>query len=195
MQGRSFIHTSIEKLNNQLLTYEDITQQSYNDSLCLFLAPALYLQENQRLEEGILKIGNSFISRTDGLCPNQFKGVDMNGIAVVQDLLTLNILLCNIDIVDKTVIGKLARLSVQNYKSTVRLWTFNYHISYVSIINAVFQTFHFSKGDTLFIGRFNLEQHLTTSSERVKNVFPGNVYQIRETLFDKPDSCCNKYTE
>ena len=41
---------------------------------------------------------------------------------------------------------------------------------------------------------FSLEQQLTTYSERVKNVYPRNVYQIRETLFDKLDSFGIKYT-
>ena len=36
----------------------------------------------------------------DGLSPNQFKGVHMNDIPIVEDLLTLNILLYDIDIVD-----------------------------------------------------------------------------------------------
>ena len=42
--------------------------------------------------------------------------------------------------------------------------------------------------DAFFNSTFNLERHLTTCSERVKNVYPRNVYQIRETLFDKLDS-------
>ena len=40
----------------------------------------------------------------------------------------------------------------------------------------------------------NLEQLLTTCSERVKNVYPRNVNQIRETLFDKLDSFGINYT-
>ena len=48
---------------------------------------------------------------------------------------------------------------------------------------------------TLFLNRtINLEQYLTTCSERVKNVYPGNVYQIRATLFNKLDSFGIKYT-
>ena len=38
-----------------------------------------------------------------------------------------------------------------------------------------------------------MERHLTTSSEQVKNIYPRNVYQIRETLFDKLDSFGIKY--
>ena len=39
-----------------------------------------------------------------------------------------------------------------------------------------------------FIKTFNLERHLATGSERVKNVYPMNVYQTQETLSDKLDS-------
>ena len=39
---------------------------------------------------------------------------------------------------------------------------------------------------TLFFKRtFNLERHLTTCSERVKDIYPRKVYQIQKTLFDK----------
>ena len=80
------------------LTYEENTRQPYNDNLCLFRA--LHLHGNQRLEEETSKIFNSFINKMDGLSPNQFKGVHMNDIPIVEDLLTLSILLYDIDIVD-----------------------------------------------------------------------------------------------
>ena len=51
----------------------------------------------------------------DGLSPIQFQGVYMNDIPLVGDLLTLNILLYDIDIVDGNIIGELARRSVQKY--------------------------------------------------------------------------------
>ena len=39
-----------------------------------------------------------------------------------------------------------------------------------------------------------MARQLTTCSERVKNIYPRNVYQIRENLFDKLDSGGIKYT-
>ena len=54
--------------------------------------------------------------------------------------------------------------------------------------NAVFQSFRCPNCDTFFNKTFNLEQTLTTYSERMKNVYRRNVYQIRETLFHKLDS-------
>ena len=45
----------------------------------------------------------------DGLSPIQFQGVHMNDIPTVDDLLTVNILLYDIDIVDGNIVGENAR--------------------------------------------------------------------------------------
>ena len=118
----------------------------------------------------------------------------MNDVHTVEDLLTLNILLYDIDIVDENIVGELVRRSVQKYENTVRLLRYNNHICYMNNINAVFQSFRCPNCDTFFNKTFKLERHLTTFSERVKNFYPRNVYQIRETLFDKLDSFDIKYT-
>ena len=130
----------------------------------------------------------------DGLSADQFQGVHMNDIPIVEDLLTLNILLYDIDIVDGNVVGELARRSVQKYENTVRLLRYNNHICYVNNINAAFQSFRCPNCDTFFNRTFNLEQHLTTCSERVKSVYPRNVSQIGGTLFNKLDCFGINYT-
>ena len=61
-------------------------------------------------------------------------------------------------------------------------------------INAVFESFRCPNCDTFFNKTFNLERHLTTCSERVKNVYSKNVYQTQETLFDNLDSFGIEYT-
>ena len=84
----------------------------------------------------------------NGLSLNQFQGVHMNDIPTVEGLLTLNILLYDIDIVDVNIVGELARRSVQKYENTVRLLRYNNHICYVNNINAVFQSFRCPNCDT-----------------------------------------------
>ena len=84
----------------------------------------------------------------DARSPNQFQGVHMNDIPFVEDLLTLNILLYDIDIVDENNIGESARRSVQKYDNTVQLLRYNNHICYVNNINAVFQSFRCPNCDT-----------------------------------------------
>ena len=119
------------------LKNEENTRQPYNDNKCLFRALALHLHGNQRLEEETSNIFNLIINQTDGLSPNQFKGVHMNAIPTVEDLLTLNILLYDIDFVDGN-IGELARRIVQKYDNTLQWLRYNNHICYVNNINAVF---------------------------------------------------------
>ena len=134
------------------------------------------------------KIVQYIHQKKDGLSADRFQGVHMNDIPIVENLLTLNILLYDIDIVDGSIVGELARRSVQKYEITVRLLRYNNHICYVNKINAVFEPFRCPNCDIFFNRTFNWERNLTTCSERVKNVYPRNVYQIRETLFDKLDS-------
>ena len=118
----------------------------------------------------------------------------MNDVSFVEDLLTLNILQFDLDIVDGNIMRELARRSVQGYKTTVRLLRYNNHIRYLSNFNAVFQSFRSPNSDTFCNRTFNLERNLITCSERVVNIYPRNGYQIRETLFDKPDFFGVKYT-
>ena len=101
----------------------------------------------------------------------------MNDIPFVEDLLTLNILLYDTDLVNGNIIGEPAGRSVQKYENTVRLLRYNNQICYENNINAVFQHFCCPNCDNFFNRIINLEQHLATCSERVKNVCPRNVYK------------------
>ena len=97
------------------LTFEENTRQPYNDNLCLFRALALHIHKNQRLGEETSKLLNF------GLSANQLQGVLMNDNPIVEDLLTLNLVLYDIDFVDGNIVGELARRSLQKYNTTVRL--------------------------------------------------------------------------
>ena len=110
------------------LTLEEKTRQPYNDILCLIHALALHLQGPQRLEEETSKLFSLLINKMDGLSVDQFQGVHMNDNPIVEDLLTLHILLDDIDIVDGNFVGEIAGLCVQKHKNTVRLLRYNNHI-------------------------------------------------------------------
>ena len=129
-----------------------------------------------------------------GLSADQFQGVYMNDILFVDDLPSLNILLIDIDTVEGNNNGEVARRSVQKYENTVRLLRYYNHICYVNNINTVFQSFRCPNCDTFSNRTFSSERHFFSCSERLKNVYPRNVYQVRETLFDKLDSFGIKYT-
>ena len=105
----------------------------------------------------------------------------------VEGMLQLNILLYVIDLVDGELIGELARGSIQKFEKSVKLLRYNNQICYVSDMNSFFKSFRCSTCDTMFSEIGNLERHLITCSERVKHIYPKNVYQLRETLFEKMD--------
>ena len=91
--------------------------------------------------------------------------------------------------------GELARRSIKKYEKSVQLIRYKSHICYVDNINALFKAFRCPTCDTNFQKTGNLERHLLRCSERVKRIYPKNVYQLRETLFGKLDSFGIQYTE
>ena len=138
------------------LPYEEKTRQPYNDNLCLFRARALHLHRSQQVEEKTSTLFNLFINKMDGWSADQFQGVHMNDIPFFEDLLTLNIVLYDIDIVDRNIIGELARRSVQKYEKTAHLLRYNNHICNVNSLNAVFQAFRCPNCDTFLSKTINL---------------------------------------
>ena len=92
-------------------------------------------------------------------------------------------------------LGNLYDEASKKYEKNVQLIRCNNHICYVDNINALFKAFRCPTCDTNFQKSGNLERHLVRCSERVKHIYPKNVYQLRETLFDKLDSFGIKYTD
>ena len=108
----------------------------------------------------------------------------MTDIPKVEEMLQLNIFLYDIDFVDGELIGELARRSIQKFEMSAKRLRYNNHICYVSDMNSFSKYFRCSTCDTIFSQTGNLERHLVTRSERVKHIYPKNVYQLRDTLFE-----------
>ena len=177
------------------LTFEKNTRKHYNDNLCLFRALALHLHGNERLEEEPSKLFNLFLLNSTNPDPSKFQGVCMDDIPSVEEIVGINIFIYGIDLIDDSMVGELARRSIKKYEKNVQLIRYNKHICYVDNMNALFKAFRCPTCDTYFQKTGNLERHLVRCSERVKHIYPKNVYQLRETLFDKLDSFGIQYTD
>ena len=103
-------------------------------------------------------------------------------------MLHLNIFLYDIDFVDEELIGELCPSSIQKNEESVMFLRYNNHICYVNKINALFKAFGCTTCDTFSSRTGILERHLVTFSDRAKQVYPENVYELRETLFEKLDA-------
>ena len=177
--------------NVNCLTFERNSSQPYNDNLCLFRAVALHLFGNERLEgleEETFKIFNLSLNNCGEGVPSKFQGVHMTDIPKVEDLMKLNIFLYDIDFVDGELIGELCRRSIQKNEKSVKLLRYNNHICYANNINALFKAFRCTTCETFCSKTGNLERHLVTCSDRVKHIYPKNVYELRETLFENLDA-------
>ena len=112
----------------------------------------------------------------------------MTDIPKVEEMLHLKIFLYDIDFVDGELIGELCRRSIQKYEKSVKLLRYNNHICYVNNINALFKVFRCTTCDTFFSKTRSLERSLVTCSHRVEHIYPKNVYEVRETIFEKLDA-------
>ena len=177
------------------LTYEQNTNKPYKDNLCLCRALALHLHGNERLEEETSKLFNLFLVNSTNPEPSKFQGVCMDDIPSAAYIVGLNIFIYDIDLIDGAMVGELARRSIKKYKKSVQLIRYNSHICYVDKMHALFKAFRCPTCDTYFQKTGNLERHLVRCSERVKHIYPKNVYHFRETLFDKLDSFDIQYTD
>ena len=154
----------------------------------MFRALALHLHGNKQLEKEASKIFNLFRSTSEERYPSKFQCVHMTDFPKMEDLLKLNIFLYDIDFVDGELIGELARRSIQKFENSVKLLRYNNHICYVNKINVLLKAFQCTTCDTFFSKTGNLERHLVTCTDRVKHIYPKNVYELRETLFEKLDA-------
>ena len=185
----------LKNQNVNCLTYEQNTKKPYKDNLCLFRALALHLHGIERLENETSKIFKLFLNNCGEADPSKFQGVHMTDIPKVEDMLQLNIFLYDIDFVNGELIGELARRSIQKFEKSVKLVRYNNHICYVTDMYSFFKSFRCSTCNTIFSKTGNLERHLITCSERVKHIYPKNINQLRETLFEKLDSFNIPYRE
>ena len=96
---------------------------------------------------------------------------------------------------DDELIGELARSSIQKFGKSVKLLRYNNHFCYVSELISFFKSFRCSSCDSIFSKTGKLQRHLITCSERVKHIYPKNIYHLRETLFEKLDSFKIPYRE
>ena len=94
----------------------------------------------------------------------------------------------DIDLIDVAIVAELAGRSIKKHEKKVQLIQYNSRICYVDKMHALFKAFRCPTCDTQFQKTGSLERHLVRCSERLKHIYPKNVYQFQETLFDELDS-------
>ena len=177
------------------LAYEQNTKKPYKDNLCLFRALALHWHGIERLEEETSILFNLFLVSSTNPDSSKFQGALMDDIPSVEDVVGINVFIYDIHLIDGAMVGELARRSIKKYEKSVQLTRYNSHICSVDNIHALLKAFRCPTCDTYFQKTGKMERHLVWCSERVKHIYPKNVYQLQRTLFDKLDSFDFQYKD
>ena len=140
------------------------------------------------------KIFNDFLEKS-GRDPKQCRGVSMDNLPIVEDVVGKSIFIYAIDFDDGDFVGELARRSIGKYETTVKLLGYNNHIIYVNNINNFFKCFRCPTCDTFFHKADHFNRHLLCCKDRIKNTYPTIAYTLPRTLFEKLDEFNIEYTK
>ena len=101
-------------------------KKTYKDNLCLFRALVLHLHGNdKRLEEETSNVFNHFLINSTNPDPSNFQGVCMDDIPSVEDTLRISFFNYDVDLIDGSMVGELARRSIKKYEKNVQLIRYN----------------------------------------------------------------------
>ena len=109
----------------------------------------------------------------------------MKTLPVVEEIIGRNIFIYDFDIQEGEYVGELARRSIGRFDKTVKLLRFNNHIIHANDTDSFFKCFRCPSCDSFFKRSEFLNKHLLRCKDRVKHIYPKNVNELRETLFEK----------
>ena len=171
-------HTQV----NCLLSNKD--KEPYKDQLFLFRALAMYLNGHNDLDSHTSRYFREFVSKS-GYDPKRFHGVSVKDVPVVGENVQRNVFTYDSDIQEGEYVGELARRSIGKFDTTVNLLRFNNHNIHTNDIDSLFKCFRCPSCDTFFYKSDNFNKHRLRCKDRVKNIYPKNMYELRENLFEK----------
>ena len=130
-----------------------------------------------------------------GCNPKQFRGFLMDNLAKDEDRVEKNIFCYDIDIEDGDFLGELAQKSIGKNENTVNILRYNNHVIYINNNDHFFKCFRCPICDTFFNLSQNFNKLLLRCKDRIKNIYPKFVYNLRETLFHQLDQFTIEFTK
>ena len=177
-----FCRTTEKHPNHCLLSDKD--KQPYKDHLCLFRALTMYLNGHSKVDAHTSQLFTEFISKS-GYDPKNFHGMSIDDLPLVEGIIERNIFIYDFDFHEGEYVGELARRRIGKFEKTVKLLRFNNHIIHTNDIDSFVKCFRCPSCDCFFNISKNCNRHLMTCKDRVRHIYPNNVYTLPETLFEK----------
>ncbi|KAJ8043358.1 hypothetical protein HOLleu_10409 [Holothuria leucospilota] len=180
------------------------TNQPFQDNLCLFRCLSYHLKSVEgacydRTPKALFRKYQSAIGGRAAV--DTFKGVSLNELETVEKIFECNIYVYELkpfhkvdkdESLGKTLpsdtVAELVRRSPSRYASTMYLNIFEGHFSFIKDMCYYAKSFHCVRCLRLFQQHRDLQKHIPRCKEHVEYHYPGGVFQLPPTVFDKLNS-------
>ena len=138
MGTNSVLPDPLLKNHSVNLLFSNKEKYPYKDNLCLFHAMARYMNGHNDLDSHTSRYFTEFISNS-GKDPENFRGVSVEDLPVVEEIVQMNISIYDFDIQEGEYVGELTRRSIGRFNKTVKLLRFNNHIIHTNDFHSFFK--------------------------------------------------------
>ena len=156
----------VKRSDVNCLTYNS-NKERYNDNFCLLRAVCMHKTGNERVEEETKKLLNDYLTANTHLPLQNFRGVGLEDLHIVERLAEVNFLVYGTEVSDGGIIGELAERSLRRFNSTATLLRYNNHICYVTDVNKVINSFRCYTCNTFFTKSSIIQRHKPKCEELV----------------------------
>ena len=160
----------------------------YNDNLCFFRCLALSRGADiNHLERHVEALYKMYEECTPDAPPiNEFTGFKLSHLYNVEKIVHTNIYVYElINDKDNPLLCHLVRRSFCKYPDTLHLNLYKTHFSYIHNINIYTHSFKCKKCGKLWHRSSSLNKHEKTCEINIKRIFPGGVFHVAQTIFEK----------
>ena len=144
----------------------------------------MYMNGQNVLDSHNSRYFTEFVSKC-GYDPQSLRGISVKNLSVVEEIVQRKIFLYDFDIQEGEYVGELAGQSIGGFDKTVTLLRVNNHMIHTNDINSFFKCFRRPSCDNFFNKSDNFSKYLLKCKDRVKHIYPKNMYELRATLFER----------
>ena len=161
--------------------YRGLVNFTADDHLCFFRCLAVFQgADSKRCEKAAKKL---FLEYSNRFYVSEFAGVQLFDLPKLEDFYKINFVVYELD----NAVAKLVQRSRELCSQTMKLNLFKNHLSLVKDFDIYCHGFQCAKCDRLFNRKDNYNQHLKTCTNEVRETFPGDIYKIPPTIYEKLD--------
>ena len=165
------------------------TGKNFDDNLCMFRALVSHKTQTSKrgIEASTMELFEKFIHALGSSGKQYFRGVKTSDISLLENIANVNINIYSASkSQDGTVCGEQLRRSLGLKTDTCHLLQIGKHVCYINNLETLFHRYKCVTCGKFFNHRGHLNRHTKLyCSDSVRNIYPGKIYNITQTIFEK----------